>query len=128
MKTSAKFLRAVIAIIIIVIAGTVIYRDRTPSSTSGSKNTSTVSSSNKILAYLLAEDYVKQSLKAPRTAQFPRSSEYINHIRYLGAGRYEINSWVDSQNSFGALIRTDFTCIMVDEGATWFCEGVTFDE
>lgn len=63
-----------------------------------------------ILAYNFAEDFVKQRLKSPSTAKFPRLFEKNEHITDLGNGEYQIKSWVDSQNGFGAMIRSKWSC------------------
>lgn len=74
------------------------------------------SSSNKMLAYSYAEDFVKKRLKSPSTAEFPGLFDKADHIKELGNDEYKINSWVDSQNGFGATIRTNFKCKIIFEG------------
>ncbi|MDX2008216.1 MAG: hypothetical protein SFU83_23480 [Meiothermus sp.] len=51
---------------------------------------------------------IQDNLKAPRTAKFPGWTEYPKVWKY-GTG-YRVRSWVDSQNSFGAMVRTDYLC------------------
>lgn len=126
MKALKKLLRNIAFILIIIIGAVIIFKDRSPE-TSSSK--SPVSTSNDFLAYNVAIDFVKQGLKSPSTAKFPKTMERSGHIKSLGGGRYEINSWVDSQNAFGAMIRTNFSCTMIDKGGnTWGCENLKFDE
>ena len=67
---------------------------------------------NKILAYNYATKFVKQSLKSPSTAEFPGTDEKLRQVKHLGDFRYQINSWVDSQNGFGAMVRSGFECIV----------------
>ena len=62
----------------------------------------------KLTAYNVAEQYVTQRLKSPSTAVFPDATEKSNHVTAMGNNSYSINSWVDSQNSFGATKRTKF--------------------
>ena len=71
----------------------------------------------KIQVYHMVEEVVKKRLKSPSTADFPSATEFINHIKSTYEG-YEINSWVDSQNSFGATVRTYFsvTCVENEDG------------
>jgi len=65
---------------------------------------------NSIMAYIMMEDFVKDRLKSPSTAEFPGVWDGRNeHISKAGAQTYKINSYVDAQNSFGASIRTRFT-------------------
>jgi len=81
------------------------------------------------LAYNLSKDYVLQNLKSPKSAKFPGLFESKNHVTDLGGGRYKIVSWVDSKNSFGAEIRTEYSCIMVNKGGDkWGIEELKFDE
>jgi membrane protein involved in colicin uptake len=61
----------------------------------------------------MAHDYVLGSLKAPKTATFADHSD----VRNLGKGTYEVSSYVDSQNSFGAMIRTHYAITLkTDDG------------
>ena len=63
-----------------------------------------------ILAYNFAEDFITERLKSPSTAEFPGIFDKKDHITDLGGGEYQINSWVDSQNGFGAMIRSRWSC------------------
>ncbi len=108
----------------------VIYRcaNRTTSnettSTSTSKNTSKNTRpkwrpcDSKEIAYEFAKDFVRYNLIAPRTAKFARISS-------LKAERVDVKTWklysyVDSQNSFGAMIRTHYYIkIMWLGGDSW---------
>lgn len=58
-------------------------------------------------AWLYAKDIVKRSLKSPSTADFPSSIFYTDYVSRNGQV-YTIRSYVDSQNSFGATIRSTF--------------------
>ena len=78
-------------------------------------NTRTSESVSPTLAMLLCEDFVRERLIAPSTAKFPSSRKEAD-IWTLGkdSGMYEnafrVESYVDSQNSFGAMIRSYYTC------------------
>ena len=66
-------------------------------------------------AYFAARDFVRQRLKAPRTARFPTDGMFSGHVgaefvRSTGAGEYTVRSWVDSENAFGGSVRTRFSC------------------
>jgi len=68
---------------------------------------------NSTMAYIMMEDFVKGRLKAPSTAKFPGILDgRSDHISYLGNQKYRINSYVDAQNSFGAMIRTRFSGVI----------------
>jgi hypothetical protein len=60
------------------------------------------------------EDFVKEKLKAPSTADFGGQSVSGN-----GSGPWKVTGWVDAQNSFGAKIRTGWTCDIRLDGTTW---------
>lgn len=55
-------------------------------------------------AYHNAKQLIKYKLKSPSTAEFPSSLEA--QVVGIGANSFIISSYVDSQNSYGALIRT----------------------
>ena len=73
-------------------------------------------------AYSCAQTMVKRNLKSPSTAQFPTYKEAV--ITKLGEGKYEVKAYVDAQNSFGAMIRNDFTAIirMNEKRDKWNCD------
>jgi hypothetical protein len=60
------------------------------------------------MAFVICQLYVESMLKAPTTADFPASIN--SNIRELENNVYEIHSYVDAQNSFGAMIRTPWYC------------------
>jgi len=60
-----------------------------------------------------AKDFVLKYLKSPKTADFP----FLDwKVTPLGDSRFSVTSYVDSQNSFGANIRTDFNVILRYKG------------
>jgi hypothetical protein len=59
-------------------------------------------------AGLACQDAMRRRLKAPATAQFPLVREV--DVDRTGDGKYSYRSYVDSQNSFGAMLRTQFSC------------------
>lgn len=67
-------------------------------------------------ALSVCQRFVTERLKAPRTAQFSTAEEAS--LEQLAEDRWRARGFVDSENSFGALVRTDFDCIVtrgVDE-------------
>jgi hypothetical protein len=71
------------------------------------------------MAYTMAKEFVKKTLKAPATAQWPGMLDDRGEIQRLDQTTYSVKSWVDSQNSFGALIRTNYVVILREEGSDW---------
>jgi hypothetical protein len=95
----------------------------TKSNKSSSRKTDTAATksydagSRNIEAYNMMETFVKKRLKSPSKAEFPGVFDgKVDHVTYDGMGVYNISSYVDSQNSFGATIRTRFSGSIEDLG------------
>lgn len=67
-------------------------------------------------AFIISQNFVTQALKSPSTADFP-SSEYNYHL--VGEKTHVITSYVDSENSFGAMLRSKWTVSMTFNGGDW---------
>ena len=86
---------------------------------------------NRLGAYVSAQWYVEQRLKAPSTAKFGAcvttdTTEYCTE--YLGNQRYRVATYVDAQNAFGAMLRTYFVCVMEQTADDYFeLESLEFD-
>lgn len=61
-----------------------------------------------LAAFVLSQDAVESSLKAPSSAKFPRISDPGVRVRYLGKCVHEVTAYVDAQNGFGANLRTQY--------------------
>lgn len=59
-------------------------------------------------AYFYAQVYLKSILKSPTTAKFESYHDGLS-IK-LNDTTFNINGYVDSQNSFGAMIRAEYKC------------------
>jgi hypothetical protein len=68
-------------------------------------------------AWVACKGFVEDRLKSPGSASFPWYSD--GKAIHQGGGRYEVHSYVDSQNGFGALIRTNFDCRVSFESGYW---------
>lgn len=82
-----------------------------------------------ILAYNLLADQIKeQILISPSSAIFPSSSVKAEHTKYLGDNVYLITSYVESQNNFGAMIKTNFSSKVVfkEDGGVSFPDFKTY--
>jgi hypothetical protein len=68
----------------------------------------------KISAWVMAQQFVKDRLKSPGSADFGGVfSDYQSPdevVTDLGGGSFRVRAWVDSQNVFGAKLRTRFLC------------------
>jgi len=66
---------------------------------------------DKVSAYTMAQQFVKDRLKSPRSAKFPWSSDEYR-VAHTGRGKYQVVSYVDAQNAFGAMIRSTYVVEM----------------
>ncbi|WP_177344932.1 zinc ribbon domain-containing protein [Pseudomonas sp. PA15(2017)] len=81
------------------------------------------------LAHVMATNFVKRQLKSPTSAKFPYTSDRDVSITKISDCRYQIHSYVDSQNGFGAMIRSRFSVIMdgLPDGKSWRAEQLVID-
>lgn len=79
-----------------------------------------------IAAYTMAQEFVKDRLKSPGSAEFPWHAN--SYVTALGNNRFRVKAYVDSQNVFGALIRTNFDLTLRREGERWMLESIEFEE
>ena len=72
-------------------------------------------------AFEACKDFVSQRLKAPGSATFRNFFEDDGEVVVTdeGGNEYSVVSSVDAENSFGAELRTNFVCSVVDKGDTW---------
>jgi hypothetical protein len=66
-------------------------------------------------AWVVCEDFVRDSLKAPASAKFAEGHT-DNYVTANGGGKYTVKAYVDAQNSFGAMLRMNFTCVVKGTG------------
>jgi len=69
-------------------------------------------------------DWVKERLKAPATADFSQETAAVEDS---AANRWKVTGVVDSENSFGAKVRSRWTCIATHEGDTTSLVDITVD-
>ena len=63
---------------------------------------------NQVMAYSMSQRFVEKQLKSPSTADFPPMNTSDVTVNYQGDCRHKVWAYVDSQNSFGATIRTKY--------------------
>ncbi len=69
-----------------------------------------------------AKDIVRSQLKAPSTATFcSKSSATITH----SGNKWTIKGYVDAENSFGAMLRNDFTVVITISGDEYTVNSCT---
>lgn len=59
-------------------------------------------------APIMCERFVEEALKAPSTARFQPIHQM--DVMQLAGSEFLVNGYVDAQNGFGAMIRTQFNC------------------
>jgi hypothetical protein len=78
---------------------------------------STTAQVKEMTAFDMCKQSVRAKLKAPSTAKFrDYFGDQAPTISGSGDGPYNIASTVDSQNGFGAMIRSTFLCTAIDRG------------
>lgn len=76
------------------------------------------SATGKVGAFTACQEFVRNRLKAPATADFPCC--YSDLTERLSGDRYRVDAHVDSENALGAKIRTDFVCtVQLESGYQW---------
>ena len=123
-KTRSVF-KALGIILLFLFGLTLLYP--TEKQTEQSKIAEQKSEHDAITAWVMAQEFVEGRLKTPSKAKFPMyDSKKIHHI---GDGRYKIASYVDSQNSFGAKLRSSFSCVVRYEGNdAWVLEWLDMEK
>ncbi|MNJ48022.1 hypothetical protein D3C77_432010 [compost metagenome] len=64
--------------------------------------------SNTTLAFVMSQNYVKQRLKSPSSAEFPYVIDRGVQVVPDGQCGFYVSAYVDSQNGFGAMIRSSY--------------------
>ncbi|MFJ2002167.1 hypothetical protein [Streptomyces chartreusis] len=75
-------------------------------------------------AAVMCEEFVKQRLKSPGSAEFPgvTDSDYAKTtvLSDTKPWKYKVVGVVDSQNGFGAKVRLDYVCtVSTKDGDKW---------
>lgn len=69
-----------------------------------------------ITAQVMCENWVSDQLRSPGSADFEPSPN--QQVVEVNASTYRVTAYVDSQNGFGAMLRSNYVCVvkMVDPG------------
>ncbi|AYO01509.1 hypothetical protein LU683_31495 [Pseudomonas asiatica] len=63
---------------------------------------------NTTLAFVMSQNFVKQRLKSPATAKFPYVNDQGIEVVPDGMCGFLVSAYVDSQNGFGATVRSHY--------------------
>lgn len=74
-------------------------------------------------AVTACEDFIEDRLRAPGSAKHPRNTGQSSKAGNV----FTVNSWVDSDNSFGASLRTTYRCVIRLDGDTWKLQSLVID-
>lgn len=107
-KNYGKFFSLYIAGIVILVTGLVVFSYFYP------KNNRFQTTKENLLKQV--QYSVKYKLLSPSTAEF--SNDYKRHVKILEKNIFFVNSYVDSQNIYGATIRRYFSCKIIYDDKT----------
>lgn len=84
------------------------------------------SNQNAMMAFVMTQEPVKRTLKAPSTATFPYFSDRQVSVTTKPNCVFHVSGFVDAQNSFGAMLRNSYTAdIRFNEDGTWSLIGLS---
>lgn len=74
-----------------------------------------------MMAFVMSQNFVKKRLKSPSSAEFPYINEDGVSVEQLAPCRYSVSAYVDSQNGYGATLRSRYSVVMTStpDGKTW---------
>lgn len=88
-----------------------------------------VQTHDKLDALIVSRDFVDDVLKSPATAKYSNDISSVQKVRGLpGKEEYMIRSYVDSENSYGALLRTYYTCKITFNNDMVNCTDLNLEE
>ncbi len=76
-----------------------------------------------IAAYVATWEFVKVRLRSPASADFPLLD--FRHAK-VGPCQFAISSYVDSQNGFGAMIRSYYSAVVEHDSGQWSLVSLKF--
>lgn len=77
-----------------------------------------------ITAYVGCQNMIEAQLKSPGTADFPAQSQALKSSE---GNNFIYQSYVDSQNSFGGVVRTNYTCEASETGDSYTVNFLVMD-
>lgn len=116
---------AIVVMLIMMCLFYITYSNTNKTKILDSKSTTTFSQPG--VPYQFAKKFVINRLKAPSTAKFPNITE-ARCVILSDNKTWKIFSYVDSQNSFGAMVRTKWYVKIIDTGESWKLLDITFYE
>lgn len=91
-------------------------------STENAPTSAAAGTTNTIGAWTYMKLFVEKRLQSPSSADFPFGGS--RDVVALGDDRYSVESYVDSQNAFGATVRTYFAGVIKEKAGGWELESL----
>ncbi|MBA5650873.1 hypothetical protein [Bacteroides fragilis] len=103
---------AVVSVVTMILAFTIAYNKSQTNEQQYSAEDSKKAKKERLIrdAFQASKKEVKSQLKAPSTAKFATEFDKESKYKINDDESVVIQSYVDAQNSFGAMIRTNFRC------------------
>jgi hypothetical protein len=81
-------------------------------------------------AAVMCEEFVKEKLKSPGTAEFSGVTETkIKTLSDKKPWKYQVTAWVDSQNDFGGVVRNPYMCVIsTKDDHNWTLNNLQFTD
>lgn len=114
LKSYEPVAAAIVATIILIIYAIWLYIFIVPDNDNPSKKEV---SNNAAGAWVICQEFVERKLTSPSTADYPW--DYRDKVEVVGTNTYLVTSYVDSQNGFGATVRSTFSCKVKQDGDSW---------
>lgn len=75
---------------------------------------------NETMAFVMCQKPITNQLRSPSSSIFPNLGTSGVSSTHLGGGTYLVVGYVDSQNGFGAMLRSEWSCkIKENQDKTW---------
>lgn len=74
----------------------------------------------------MAQEFVSDRLKSPGSAKYPTYDP--SYVTITSPNSYTVASYVDSQNGFGALLRSDWTMHLTKNGDKFSATNINITE
>lgn len=85
--------------------------------------------SDKTMALIMSQDFVKRELKSPSTAKFPSIHRDGVRVNQTGDCKFRVSAYVDAQNGFGAVVRTRYVMDIerLSKSQSWRNNGLIYE-
>jgi len=107
-------LKALGFFIVLIFVGLVFAGSQTPQQRAATSCSSTTE------AFVMSQSFVSQKLRSPATASYPWITDNAVSVKPTGECEFLVSAYVDSQNGFGAMIRSKYLIRVKYDKATGY--------